>query len=667
MKNSFRIVVLLLMLSVSFQTVSLKGQLVPQAWPDVLNLHYTPSSPASPAGAFMADQGAWFGFGLPYDTDDSYCGAFTGPWLMNNNPGWISNRLIRFTLLDPKSGKTLGAANGEAHSLPGWLEQSFRVAGMQGRMELVFASGNTALIRATLINTGSAAVSFVPSWQGCLFANTLAASLREDGVWLSDKAESRIVTLRLSDEASYQLPNDSTFSLELNAVQLSPKAFVSYVVAISFFQSPDETAQGLFAVNELLENPASAFDNCQRRWKGYLSQVASRLKPASDSASAMLVAVKSVQTLVTNWRMKQGTLLHAGVFPSSFYRGFYGFWAWDSWKQAAACAWFHPALAREQIRLLFSRQDSAGMVPDVIYENSADDNFRDTKPPLAAWAVNEVYEATGDKSFVKQMLPQLLHYHQWWFLHRDADGNGLCSWGSTDGTLEAANWESGMDNAIRFDQAELVKSGNGAWCMKQESPDLNGFLYAEKVFLARLLSVAGRVDEADAMLQSADRLKVLINKYLWNEKEGFYFDRYGEKGAFVSVASPEGWLPLWAGVADTAQAQAVAALVGQPDRFRTLVPFPSVEARASGFAPEKGYWRGPVWLDQAYFALAGLRRYGLNELADSLQHQLLLGASGINDKGEPLYENYHPVTGAGLNAPHFSWSAAHLLLLLMQR
>ena len=30
----------------------------------------------------------------------------------------------------------------------------------------------------------------------------------------------------------------------------------------------------------------------------------------------------------------------------------------------------------------------------------------------------------------------------------------------------------------------------------------------------------------------------------------------------------------------------------------------------------------------------------------------------------PLHENYDPLTGARLNAPHFSWSAAHLILLL---
>ena len=34
----------------------------------------------------------------------------------------------------------------------------------------------------------------------------------------------------------------------------------------------------------------------------------------------------------------------------------------------------------------------------------------------------------------------------------------MCEYGATDGTLEAAAWESGMDNAIRFDGAVMLKN-----------------------------------------------------------------------------------------------------------------------------------------------------------------------------------------------------------------
>lgn len=41
-----------------------------------------------------------------------------------------------------------------------------------------------------------------------------------------------------------------------------------------------------------------------------------------------------------------------------------------------------------------------------------------------------------------------------------------------------------MDNAVRFDEAVLMKNNNKAWSLNQESVDLNAYLYAEKIFIS---------------------------------------------------------------------------------------------------------------------------------------------------------------------------------------
>ena len=43
----------------------------------------------------------------------------------------------------------------------------------------------------------------------------------------------------------------------------------------------------------------------------------------------------------------------------------------------------------------------------------------------------------------------------------------------------------------------------------------------------------------------------------------------------------------------------------------------------------KGYWRGPVWLDQFYFGIEGLRRYGLEKEAEMLTTDLWANADGL--------------------------------------
>jgi len=52
-------------------------------------------------------------------------------------------------------------------------------------------------------------------------------------------------------------------------------------------------------------------------------------------------------------------------------------------------------------------------------------------------------------------------------------------------------------------------------------------------------------------------------------------------------------------------------------------------------------------------------------LALTVAAQLIQNLEGATTPGVPLRENYHPLTGAGHNASHFSWTAAHLLMLAM--
>ena len=148
---------------------------------------------------------------------------------------------------------------------------------------------------------------------------------------------------------------------------------------------------------------------------------------------------------------------------------------------------------------------------------------------------------------------------------------------------------------------------------------------------------------------------------MFDDDTGWFYDVDVATGDFVSVQGPEGWIPLWTGVATEEQAARVRELMLDPAKFRTHVPFPTVARDHPEFSD--GYWRGLVWLDQVYFAIAGLRRYGFESDADALTRQLFDNLEGATTRGEPLFENYDALTGEGRNVRHFSWSAAHLLLL----
>ena len=93
-------------------------------------------------------------------------------------------------------------------------------------------------------------------------------------------------------------------------------------------------------------------------------------------------AVKSIETLMTNWFSAAGAIKHDGIVPSMSYKWFIGMWAWDSWKQVVATTYFNEELAKDNVRALFDyqiksddavRPQDAGAIIDCIFYNQNED------------------------------------------------------------------------------------------------------------------------------------------------------------------------------------------------------------------------------------------------------------------------------------------------------
>lgn len=185
------------------------------------------------------------------------------------------------------------------------------------------------------------------------------------------------------------------------------------------------------------------------------------------------------------------------------------------------------------------------------------------------------------------MYPQLLSYYKWWYQKRDHNRNGMCEYGATDGTLEAAAWESGMDNAIRFDNAVMLKNdgADDAWSMDQESVDLNAYLALECKLLkkfAGLLKVP--FDAPDYSDKVAD--------YFFDRNINLFCDRRLKGGSFIEEPGCEAYTPLWTQIATQAQVDAMLPMLQDTAKFSTYIPFPTIAADNPKYNP-RGYWRGP--------------------------------------------------------------------------
>ncbi len=641
----------------------------PVDYPNVLDVRGDPSDPRDLTAYSFSDLGAWFSFGLPALSARDLRGGFTGPFLLTHGGIWLGRSFVRFHLTDVSTGKTVDWAAGSvevSQYYPGRLHQTISADSLDVHIDLIYAADRVALIRAAVTNRRSGERLLRIGWSGSVMMEEASLSSHGRGVLVTFSENPEVVELSLREADVTAEVYDTGYRALGSEIALHGGGSETRFASVALYADSTERTVGATNRADPLSDSETHFERNRIRWSGYLSGVFNTSDGALLTAATKSVAVKAIQTLITNWRSPYGHLLHSGVFPSYAYRGFHGVWSWDSWKHARALANFAPELAKDQLRVMFDYQDRRGMVPDVIYADSSENNWRDTKPPLSAWAVWAIYERTGDAQFLQEMYPKILRYHEWWYANRDHDVNGLCEYGSTDGTLEAAGWESGMDNAVRFDSAAMLQNNPSAWSLDQESVDLNSYLYAEKLYLASMADEIGRVRDVALFRAAAEDLGDQIRSTMFDEETGYFYDVDIDTKQPILVQGPEGWIPLWAGVATESQARQVVRVMTDREKFATHVPFPTLAADHEQFDPRDGYWRGSVWLDQAYFAVKGLERYGYEREANTMRAHLFENVQGLLEDA-PIYENYHPQTGEPLNAPHFSWSAAHYLMLLEPR
>lgn len=628
---------------------------------NILNYQITPKDASDRSGLMFSDQGAWFAFGIKETPNEPL--GFSGPFLMTQQNGvWLSNSLMNAVIKVNDAPEPL--KNESSSSYSSHLENSYSGGSIAVDETLFFKNGHTALVQTKIRNTGQETINVEVSWGNTpVLINGISFSQTDRGIEINSTKSDAKGHLTFPENTKVTLVDSLQYRAQ-NSISIKPNETQEFVVAHTFIfpeYSWEEESKQIAQVS---------FDadlNARKKEKNtQLKAIIENRKPEFNDDKYAEVLAKAHLTLQNNWRIPAGELKHEGLFPSYNYRGFHGFWAWDSWKHAVGLAYYDVDLAKNQMRAMFDFQSEDGFIVDCVFKDTTieEHNYRDTKPPLSAWAVAKIYEKDKDTEFVKEMYPKLKKYHEWWYNKRDHDQDGLCEYGSTDGTVIAAKWESGMDNAIRFDDSVILQNGEGAYSLNQESVDLNAYLYAEKLYLSELATVINDKEAANAYKIEAEQLKEKIQQQFYDPDDGWFYDTTLDGKTFIKGEGSEGWTALWANAASQEQADAVKIRMMDPEKFYTKVPFQTMSADHEKFNPLRGYWRGPNWLDQSYFGVEGLRNYGFKEEADKAAHQIIEGAEGILGKGLAIRENYHPITGEGLNAQSFSWSAAHLIMLL---
>lgn len=679
----------------------------------------------------FVDLGAWHGYYQPEYGKYSMYGGFAGPfYLAEEYAANLSDSFNKIEIINKITNEKYNLSTGEVKFdyIPGKLIQSYNLKDMNLVLELIFVTNRTALIKTIITNKTDKELDISLNWSGELYNKlgkwneknkeynyiSLNNSLKksENGVLVDFKEKRLVWDYLMSNDTQFQIKHslpvktkikNNVYKSELEkSITIPPKDKLITYTTESYTFTKDEANKEKKLIEDILNNGDKYFIENNKRWQGYIDKT---VKIENLNSKYDIAAVKSVNTLITNWRSPAGAIKHDGITPSVSYKWFNGFWAWDSWKQAVATVNFNEELAKNNIRALFDyqitkndkiRPQDAGVIIDAIFYNKDEDrdgdggnwNERNSKPALAAWAVWEVYKVTEDKEFLKEMYPKLKEYHNWWYTNRDFDKNGIAEYGgmvhrlnnTSEEIILAAAWESGMDNAVRFDvegygvddegvkvlENKDLKGNLIGYSINQESVDLNSFLYAEKIYLSNMAEVLGLPKEKKEYLKSAKKVKEYVNKNMFDEETGYYYDlqidENGNKKLLVNRGKgTEGYIPLWANLSTKKEAKRVVENIMNKNVMNTYLPFPTSAKDNPKYNPVK-YWRGPVWLDQAYFGIIGLNNYGYKKEAQDLSIKLFENSEGLLTDGV-IRENYNPETGEGLHCSNFSWSASVYYLI----
>jgi alpha,alpha-trehalase len=218
--------------------------------------------------------------------------------------------------------------------------------------------------------------------------------------------------------------------------------------------------------------------------------------------------------------------------------------------------------------------------------------------------------------------------------------------------------ESGYDISFRF--------GPFGGSTHHYAPvDLNTLIYKEEKDLQQIATILGRSDDARHWSQQAERRRDAMNRYMWDETKGLYFDydfMRQRRSGYVYVTT---FYPMWAGIPSPEQAQRV---------MQNLNIFEEPGGLVESRNDVKVQWEWPWgWAPSELLSIEGMRSFGFQDDANRLSSEFLATVLLNFRKENTIREKYNVVTrsseaeiqaGYKQNVVGFGWTNGTFLSLL---
>ncbi len=218
--------------------------------------------------------------------------------------------------------------------------------------------------------------------------------------------------------------------------------------------------------------------------------------------------------------------------------------AWDLAFHTVAIAPADPDFAKTQLALFLREwyMHPNGQIP--AYEW----NFGDVNPPVHAWAawrvfkIDEKVKGKPDLEFLERVFQKLLINFTWWVNQKDSEENNIFEGGFL-----------GLDNIGVFDRNATLPAG---WVLEQS--DGTSWMASYCLMMLKMALYLSETEVAyediaskffEHFLHIADAVNHHAGTGLWDEEDGFYYDRLlkgGDQSIKLRLRSLVGLAPLFA-------------------------------------------------------------------------------------------------------------------------
>jgi hypothetical protein len=175
-----------------------------------------------------------------------------------------------------------------------------------------------------------------------------------------------------------------------------------------------------------------------------------------------------------------------------------------------------------------------------------------------------------------------------------------------------------------------------------------------------MAGVLGNEDSLPDMLEESDRLTNYVNRMLWDAKNNFYYDRFGN-GQLSSIKHIGAF---WALLAECVPPDRIPNLVfhlENPSEFNRVHRVPALSADDPNYSETGGYWCGGVWAPTNYMVLKGLGKNGWQDLAHRIainHNDCVVRVFESDDtpwKGADQFKEYFHLSDLEVDDHHTLW------------